>query len=300
MSRLSENPVGPRPAAQAGSTTLPGATRAWAVLVFQGETLACVVPLPDHDLVVGRAYDCGLRIDDPAASRRHCTFRREAGAVLVEDAGSKNGTRVHGARVLRVALAEDDEVIVGSTILRLVDMNRPGRVIHPGIFEELYRDPATGLPNEGGFRIGAGLLLARALEGVPAALLRIRVLDHVGRTRGPDAGARFIREVAGWLGEMVHGASLVARVAEDELAILVPDCAPGALELLCPRLRRSLANLMSASCPGRRAHVAIGAVSFDGATHGFDRHEAAAREALLRARVAGQGLHIVRAIGGGT
>lgn len=53
----------------------------------------------DQELVVGRGRDCDLRLEDPAISRRHATFRVERGALLVHDCSSRNGVYVDGKLV---------------------------------------------------------------------------------------------------------------------------------------------------------------------------------------------------------
>lgn len=45
----------------------------------------------DRALVVGRARECDLVLDDPGASRRHLELRRRGTVVVVRDLGSKNG-----------------------------------------------------------------------------------------------------------------------------------------------------------------------------------------------------------------
>jgi WD40 repeat protein len=49
-------------------------------------------------IVIGRATDCDLVLDDPSVSRRHCRLTRGAEGWLVEDLGSANGTLVDDAR----------------------------------------------------------------------------------------------------------------------------------------------------------------------------------------------------------
>jgi hypothetical protein len=73
-----------------------------------------------RELVVGRAHGCGLRLDDRNVSRRHCRLLRSGGALLVEDLGSSNGTRVNGQRLTaRHRLREGDVVEVGDWDLAL-------------------------------------------------------------------------------------------------------------------------------------------------------------------------------------
>jgi DNA-binding NtrC family response regulator len=93
-----------------------------------------------------------LRIDlpDPVASQCHAQLIRAADGWLVEDAGSKNGTRVNGGRIARAALADGDVVECGGTFLVLrradgpiTDLDAPAgctdllRTISPAFEREL-------------------------------------------------------------------------------------------------------------------------------------------------------------------
>lgn len=53
---------------------------------------------------IGRDPGCDLRFDDPMVSRRHARVRLERGLWLIEDLGSRNGTRVDGSLIERFAL----------------------------------------------------------------------------------------------------------------------------------------------------------------------------------------------------
>lgn len=77
-------------------------------------------------ITVGRATDCELCVDDPAASRRHCRISRGPAGWLIEDLGSVNGTRVGGARISGVCeLAPGDVVAIGELLLRVIARAQP-------------------------------------------------------------------------------------------------------------------------------------------------------------------------------
>ncbi len=75
------------------------------------------VPVKDT-LVVGRTRDCGLAIDDSAASRRHMEISSRPDRFVWRDLGSTNGTMLNGARMLAGELKHDDEIQIGETVLR--------------------------------------------------------------------------------------------------------------------------------------------------------------------------------------
>ena len=56
---------------------------------------------------------------DTKASRRHAQLVADGGGVALEDLGSTNGTFVNGQRITKVALAPGDQIVIGSTTLRV-------------------------------------------------------------------------------------------------------------------------------------------------------------------------------------
>ena len=70
-------------------------------------------------MLVGRAPECEIRIEDTYASQQHARIFGKNGSWYVEDLGSTNGTFVNGVRIDRPRkLAHGDVVRVGETELR--------------------------------------------------------------------------------------------------------------------------------------------------------------------------------------
>ena len=64
--------------------------------------------------VIGRKDFCDVRIDDPSVSKVHLIVARTDGLLLFRDAGSTNGTKVNGQRVIRGALLPNDKLQIAS------------------------------------------------------------------------------------------------------------------------------------------------------------------------------------------
>jgi pSer/pThr/pTyr-binding forkhead associated (FHA) protein len=73
---------------------------------------------PAKPAVVGRSPESDFVIDDRTVSRRHAAIHREGYLWIVEDLGSKNGTRVNGKPVRRGALVPGDEIGFGAATAR--------------------------------------------------------------------------------------------------------------------------------------------------------------------------------------
>lgn len=74
-----------------------------------------------EELTVGRAGTCTIGMpDDTFVSHLHARVYRDAGAAMIEDLGSTNGTYVNGKRVSKAELlTKGDRVQIGSTVFEV-------------------------------------------------------------------------------------------------------------------------------------------------------------------------------------
>src|SRR6478752_1607050 len=74
----------------------------------------------DGDVVLGRAIDSTVVLEDPEVSRSHVRITRShAGVYIVEDMGSRNGTQVNGVPIQKQFLSFGDKIQVGPRVLIL-------------------------------------------------------------------------------------------------------------------------------------------------------------------------------------
>ena len=69
------------------------------------------------ELLIGRAEGCDPLLEDPAVSREHARLSFRDGRWILQDLGSRNGTRVNGVRVGRCEVRPGDVVELGNTQL---------------------------------------------------------------------------------------------------------------------------------------------------------------------------------------
>lgn len=75
-------------------------------------------PLLEGINVIGRAADAAIPIDSPGISRLHAKITVSHGLATLEDLGSKNGTHLHGTRIMApCVLADGHEIRLGSVVL---------------------------------------------------------------------------------------------------------------------------------------------------------------------------------------
>lgn len=76
--------------------------------------------LPGTLKTMGRAPRADFIVDAALVSRVHCRFVLSAdGELTLEDLGSTNGTLVNGKKVLKVTLADGDQITVGRVTFSL-------------------------------------------------------------------------------------------------------------------------------------------------------------------------------------
>ena len=70
----------------------------------------------DNSLTIGRAPDCGLRLDnEPTVSGHHCEVRCDGIAYYIRDLGSTNGTALNGVAINRsTKINNGDKILLGS------------------------------------------------------------------------------------------------------------------------------------------------------------------------------------------
>jgi hypothetical protein len=88
------------------------------LLVTAGALAGTRVTLDARPILIGRADDSTLVLDDDYASTRHARIAMQGDEWYVEDLGSTNGTYVNGMRLAApVVLRPGDHLQVGSTVM---------------------------------------------------------------------------------------------------------------------------------------------------------------------------------------
>ena len=113
--------AGPGAAASARGRKDPGAPQPLRTLVVtEGSLKGTTIALGQAPILIGRAPECTLVLDDDYASGRHARLSLQQGTWMVEDLGSTNGTFLGRNRVQDpVPIAPGAAVRIGRTVLEL-------------------------------------------------------------------------------------------------------------------------------------------------------------------------------------
>lgn len=83
----------------------------------QGPEQGRSFPISPTGLLVGRAPECNLALNDAQVSRRHARFYWRGSRLIVEDLGSANGTSINGVPISApFMLSEGDTVEIGNSV----------------------------------------------------------------------------------------------------------------------------------------------------------------------------------------
>lgn len=101
-----------------------------SLVVVEGAEAGKSYPLA-RALVLGRQKGVDVLVEDIAASREHCKVFAQDGDWFVIDLGSRNGTKVNGAKISRLLLNHGDAIVIGKTVIRFDAPELPPRAPVP-------------------------------------------------------------------------------------------------------------------------------------------------------------------------
>lgn len=74
----------------------------------------------DTEIIIGRSSDLSMVLVEDMVSRQHSKITTHGGELFIEDLGSTNGTFVNGEKITRKRLKGGDRILVGTSIIKLV------------------------------------------------------------------------------------------------------------------------------------------------------------------------------------
>jgi two-component system response regulator AtoC len=210
----------------------------------------------------GRSRGSTVLVDHDKVSRQHARVTRRGADIVVEDLGSRNGTRVNGTRIEGpTRVATGDEIGVG-----------PATAV-VGVSTRLRQRTLIG---------STSYLEERMAAETDRALRYHRPLGLVMlRLDGPVAAAEAALER---VSSVLRRMDCIAEYGPDEFAIVVPEADRAAAEATARRLVRE-ARAGGTPHGGVAVHVGVAAFPDDGSQPG--ELVSRARAALRTARVSG-------------
>ena len=203
-----------------------------ALVFLSGELIAVPIPLEREDVILGRALEADVRVNDTQVSRQHAKVTAVKGEnrilkeYVLTDLDSRNGTFLNGRRVRRETLQNGDKITIGETILRFDLLDEIDREYQRQIHRLISHDDLTGLLSSRSFfselRREAGRATA---ENRPFCVIMMDGdnFKGVNDNHGHMTGSKTIEEIGFSIMTNLRSGDAAARFGGDEFAAFLLD-----------------------------------------------------------------------------
>jgi len=221
-----------------------------ALVFLSGELIAVPIPLERETVIMGRALEADVRVNDTQVSRLHAriiTMPSESKVSMeyvLNDLDSRNGTFLNGRRIRRERLENGDKITVGETILRFDLLDEIDREYQRQIHRLISHDDLTGLLSSRSFfselRREAGRATA---ENRPFCVLMMDGdnFKAVNDNHGHLTGSKTIEEIGFSIMTNLRSGDAAARFGGDEFAAFLLDADLPQGLMAAERIRKSIA-----------------------------------------------------------
>lgn len=275
-----------------------------ALVSLRGELMAVPIPLERDAVIIGRAIEADVRLNDSRASRLHARISTEqdpetnATIYRITDLGSTNGTLVNGELITDVSLSDGDKIIIGDHLFRFDMLDEIDREFQQQIHRLIAHDELTGLLTSKSFFSELRREAARAEADARPFCVLMMDLDHfkeVNDTYGHLVGSKTLEETGRVIKEALRAGDVASRFGGEEFAAFLLDANYAQGLIAAERVRVAVAEelfpVTRIDSPGSQTHritISIGVAAFpDDATDPIHLVELA-DSALYRAKRSGR------------
>ncbi|HQX55985.1 MAG TPA: GGDEF domain-containing protein [Pyrinomonadaceae bacterium] len=248
-----------------------------ALVFLSGELIAVPIPLEREEVILGRALEADVRVNDTQVSRQHARVTTQidpstgSSQYFLSDLNSRNGTFLNGDRITMSRLTNGDKIAIGETLLRFDLLDEIDREYQRQIHRLISHDDLTGLLSSRSFFSELRREASRATtENRPFCVLMMDG-DHfkgVNDKYGHLTGSKTIEEIGLSIMADLRSGDAAARFGGDEFAAFLLDAEMPQALVAAERMRASIERReFSVVQPGRTSEkhhitVSIGVASF--------------------------------------
>jgi two-component system cell cycle response regulator len=232
-----------------------------SLVVLAGTNVGEMYRLEGPEMVIGRASNATIRLNDDGISRRHARIVREGSVFYIEDLGSANGTLVQGQRIAgRTRLNDGDKLRLGpTTILKFGFQDDIEENFQQRMYDAALRDGLTGAYNKKFFldRLDSELAYAKRHQiDLSLLLFDVDFFKRVNDTYGHLAGDHVLIRLAQLTQAALRQEDIFARYGGEEFAVLCRGVKLPLAGVLAERLRAGVESTPFEH-DGRRLPVTI-------------------------------------------
>jgi diguanylate cyclase (GGDEF)-like protein len=206
---------------------IPARLRRPALIVLSGELFAVSIPLERDAVILGRALEADIRINDVRASRLHARITTEHETSTNEtryritDLDSTNGTLLNGHPITESYLHDGDKILIGEHLMRFDLIDDIDQAFQQQIRRLIVHDQLTGLLTSKSFFSELRREAARSeIVGNPFCVFMMDI-DHfkqVNDTYGHLTGSQTLEEVGICVMRSLRAGDVAARFGGEEFA----------------------------------------------------------------------------------
>lgn len=203
-----------------------------ALVSLRGELMAVPIPLERDQVVIGRAIEADVRLNDSRASRLHARIDSTTDpttnhtSFVITDLGSTNGTLVNGELITEVSLTDGDKIVIGDHLFRFEMLDEIDREFQQQIHRLIAHDELTGLLTSKSFFSELRREAARAEADSRPFCVLMMDLDHfkeVNDTYGHLVGSKTLEETGRVIKEALRAGDVASRFGGEEFAAFLLD-----------------------------------------------------------------------------
>src|SRR6267142_478369 len=230
-------------------TSLAFTERRPVLVSLRGELLGTPIPLDRDVVILGRALEADIRLNDSKVSRLHARIYVDLdkdsgeGVFKIKDLGSTNGTLLNGQVVIESLLNNGDKILIGDHLFRFDMLDEIDREFQQQIHRLLAHDELTGLLTGKSFFSELRREAARAeAENMPFCVLMMD-LDHfkeVNDTYGHLVGSETLEDVGAVIKGALRSGDVAARFGGEEFSAFLLDADYAQGLVAAERVRRAV------------------------------------------------------------
>src|SRR6266850_3752350 len=216
---------------------------------LRGELMAVPIPLERDAVIIGRAIEADVRLNDSRASRLHARITTEldpntnATTYRITDLGSTNGTLVNGQLITDVSLSDGDKIVIGDNLFRFDMLDEIDREFQQQIHRLIAHDELTGLLTSKSFFSELRREAARAEDESRPFCVLMMDLDYFKRvndTYGHLVGSKTLEVMGRVIKQALRAGDVAARFGGEEFAAFLLDATYGQGLVAAERVRLAL------------------------------------------------------------
>ena len=222
-----------------------------ALVFLSGDLLAVPIPLEREEVILGRALEADVRINDTKVSRQHAQIRTVFDAetnevnYILTDLNSRNGTFLNGQKITLETLQNGDKITIGEHLFRFDLLDEIDFEYQKQIRRLLSHDDLTGLLSSRSFFSELRRESARATvenRGFCVLMMDVDYFKAVNDTFGHLTGSKTLEEIGLCITHSLRSGDVAARFGGEEFAAFLLDATLSQAFVAAERIRAEIEN----------------------------------------------------------